>query len=143
MTALLATGCSSGTPAPDHSSAAPPSSQAAAPPAGAAGGCHRLPAAVLPHSAGSLTQADSGAFCLHPGQRVDVFLAAPEQAAQGGRWRVISSSSPKVLAPVSNGVMSPPLGVTPGLFVGRSSGTSVLSSTYPGGNSWRVTLVVR
>jgi hypothetical protein len=71
-----------------------------------------------------------------------VFLTAPAHAAQGTRWQAIGSSSPRVLVPAGNGVMSAPLGVTPGLFVARSAGTSVLTSTFPGGKAWSVTLVV-
>ncbi|MGW5658632.1 hypothetical protein ACWEWG_00810 [Streptomyces sp. NPDC003758] len=135
-TALL-TGCTSAaaTSAPP---AAPPTSSSTA----VAVRCHQLHPATLPRSAGSLTQADSGAFCLRVGQRVDVFLAAPEGAVQGTHWRAIGSSSPEVLAPVGTGVMTAPLGVTPGLFVARSPGASTLTSTCPDGTSWRVTLVV-
>jgi hypothetical protein len=136
-TALLATGCSSSS-ATSAAPSAPPASSAAV----VASRCHRLHPAALPRSVGSLTQADSGDFCLRVGQRVDVFLAAPDGAAQGTRWRTIGSSSPQVLAPVGTGVLTAPLGVTPGLFVARSPGASVLTSTCPDGKSWQVTLVV-
>ncbi|POX52812.1 hypothetical protein [Streptomyces sp. Ru72] len=136
-TALL-TGCSSAA-----ATSAPISARSASSsPTAVAVRCHRLPPATLPRSAGSLTQADAGAFCLRVGQRVDVFLAAPKGAAQGTRWRAIGSSSPQVLAPVGTGVMTAPLGVTPGLFVARSPGVSTLTSTCPDGTSWRATLVV-
>ncbi|MFJ8364096.1 hypothetical protein [Streptomyces sp. NPDC093984] len=136
-TALL-TGCTSAAATSAPPSAPPTSSS----PTGVAVRCHQLHPATLPRSAGSLTQADSGAFCLRIGQRVDVFLAAPEGAVQGMSWRAIGSSNPHVLAPVGTGVMTAPLGVTPGLFVARSPGASTLTSTRPDGTSWRVTLVV-
>ncbi|MEZ0094044.1 hypothetical protein [Streptacidiphilus sp. EB129] len=100
--------------------------------------------AVLPHSAGTLDQTSTGAFCLPVGQSIDVFLTAPNTTApQSDRWAEVASSDSAVLSPGNTGVLTAPLGVTPGVFVGAVPGTSVLSSHSPDGRAWQVTVVVR
>jgi hypothetical protein len=101
--------------------------------------CAKLPDPVLPHSAGELTDQQSGVYCLPRGQRLDVFLAAPKS---GDTWQPVQASG-SILAPTNTGVMTAPLGVTPAMFVGTSDGTSVLSSVAPSGKSWKVTIVVK
>lgn len=111
------------------------------PPAAA---CRALPAAVLPHAAGSLSQADTGTYCLSLGRQVDVFLTAPgDHPAQSARWSPVTSSSPNVLTATSSGVLTAPMGVTPGIFVGTARGTAVVASRLPGGRTWRAVVVVR
>ncbi|MEZ0065603.1 hypothetical protein ABIA32_001603 [Streptacidiphilus sp. MAP12-20] len=101
--------------------------------------CTRLPDAVLPHSAGMLTEQQTGAYCLPRGERVDVFLTA----AKGGQWQPVHASGDGVLAPTSTGVMTAPLGVTPAMFIGATDGTAVLTSGTASGATWKVTVVVK
>ncbi|MEY9965186.1 hypothetical protein ABIA33_003228 [Streptacidiphilus sp. MAP12-16] len=129
-TAALVAGCGGPTPVAVTAASAP------------APACHSLPAPVLPHSAGSLTQITLGTYCLTVGQRVDVFLTAPSSAS-GDKWGAVASSDQGVLVPTSSGVLTAPLGVTPGLFVGATRGTAVLRSSTSTGMSWQVTVVVR
>ncbi|WP_157597257.1 hypothetical protein [Streptacidiphilus rugosus] len=122
-------------------SAAPPrqasSTTVAAAPAPA---CEKLPEGSLPHSAGMLTEQQTGAYCLPRGQRLDVFLTA----TKGSQWRPVhASGAGGVLAPANTGVMTAPLGVTPAMFVGATDGTATLSSaTASGAATWTVTVVV-
>jgi hypothetical protein len=101
--------------------------------------CAKLPDPVLPHSAGELTDQQSGVYCLPRGQRLDVFLTAPKS---GDTWQPVQASG-SILAPTNTGVMTAPLGVTPAMFVGTSDGMSVLTSASPSGRSWKVTIVVK
>jgi hypothetical protein len=146
---FLATACSSGSPgaaapastpsAPAPSAAASTSTSAVAAAAAPAPACTQLPAGVLPHSAGQLTEQQKGVYCLPKGGRVDIFLTA----VRGSQWGQVQASGAPVLAPANTGVMTAPLGVTPGMFVGTADGTAVLSSTTKSGQSWKVTLVVK
>jgi hypothetical protein len=104
--------------------------------------CHSPEAALLPHTAGSLTQADTGAYCLSPGQTLDVFLTAPTAADQPARWSKVTIGDTAVLAYGNSGVMTPPLDVTPGVVVGLGRGTSTVTSTLPDGKTWTATIVV-
>jgi len=135
--ALLAAGCSSsGT----GTAQAQPSSQAAA----SLSTCRAPEPATLPHASGSLTEADSGVFCLGLGQTLDVFLTAPAQSAPGTHWDHISADNTSVVGYGNSGVLTPPLGVTPGVFVGTHPGVATLSSVLlPAGKTWKVTLVVK
>jgi hypothetical protein len=128
---FAAAGCTSSAARP--AAAASPSPQA----------CKPLEAPVLPHAAGSLTEQDSGAFCLAPGQILDVFLTAPVNAAAGTRWSQIQDGDRTVLGYGNSGVLTPPVNVTPGVFVGAGHGATTLSSTLPDGKKWQVTVVVR
>ena len=131
----LLTACSSAAPSPSAAApAAHPSPTATTLPA-----CTKLPDPVLPHSAGELTEQQTGAYCLPRGQRVDIFLTA---ASSDDAWKPVQASG-AVLAPTNTGVMTAPLGVTPAMFVGTSDGTSVLSSSAASGRAWKVTIVVK
>jgi hypothetical protein len=101
--------------------------------------CRPLPPAQLPHSAGTLTQTDSGTYCLHVGGQLDVFLSAdgPQMSA---RWSPVTSSAPQLLASASSGVLTPPVGVTPGVFVATAPGTVQLSSRTSDGKRWQATV---
>jgi hypothetical protein len=137
---LLLTAC--GAPAA-HPSAGPPaaSSGAVASPSVAApppGDCRPLGDAILPNTAGSLTETDSGGFCLSAGQRLTVFLTAAGPA----HWSAVSSSAPQVLAAAKT-PLTAPIGVTAALFAATAPGTVELSSQDGSGKSWRVTVVVR
>lgn len=135
--ALLAAGCSSsGT----GTTQAQPSSQAAV----SLSTCRAPEPATLPHAAGSLTEADSGVFCLGLGQILDVFLTAPAQSTPGTHWDHISADNTSVVGYGNSSVLTPPLGVTPGVFVGTHRGVATLSSVLlPAGKIWKVTLVVK
>ena len=125
---LLAAGCSSGSGTSEVSTTA----------------CKPPEPATLPHTAGSLTEADSGAFCLGLGQTLDVFLTVPAKSAPGARWNEITSGDVSVVGYGNSGVLTTPLGVTPGVFVATHSGVTTLSSTLPAsGTTWKVTLVVK
>lgn len=107
--------------------------------------CHAAEAAVLPHTAGSLTQADSGAYCLRIGQTLDVFLTAPASSGASGpltRWSNPQITDTSVLGYGNNGMVTPTLDVTPGVVVGLSRGTSTVTSTLAGGKTWTATIVV-
>lgn len=134
---LLTSGCTSGT-AILQSQSQTHSQPASSPPA-----CRAPEPATLPHAAGSLTEADSGVFCLGVGQILDVFLTVPSNAAPGTRWTQIKIDDTSVVGYGNSGVLTPPVGVTPGVFVGAHSGTTTISSTLPNGTPWKVTLVVK
>jgi hypothetical protein len=125
LAVLLAAGCSGGKPA----TAAP--------------ACRQPAEAVLPQTAGTLTEADTGAFCLPVGGRIAVFLSAPTGAAAGSdHWGRVASSAPQVLAAAGTAVLTAPMGVTPGMFRGATAGEARLTSTTAAGKSWQVTIVV-
>ena len=115
--------------------AAPAASSPAALPS-----CHAPGPASLPHSAGSLTQADSGVYCLGAGKFLDVFLTAP--AGASGRWSEIRITDTSVLAYGSNGVMTALRTVTPGVVVGYARGATTITSSLPDGKTWTATIVV-
>jgi hypothetical protein len=135
-TALLASGCSSSPAAPQSQST--PSAGPASLPA-----CKAPEAAVLPNTDGSLTEADSGAFCLAVGQVLDVFLTVPANSAPGARWSQIKLADASVVGYGNNGVLTPPIGVTAGVFGAERRGVTTLSSSLPNGTTWKVTLVVK
>jgi hypothetical protein len=112
---------------------------ASAPPASPA--CHSPEAAVLPHTTGSLTQADTGTYCLAVGQTLDIFLTAPSGSSHI-RWGQITIGDTSVLGYGNSGVLTPPVNVTPGVVVGLSRGTTTLSSALPSGKKWTATIVV-
>ena len=103
--------------------------------------CHSPEAAVLPHTAGSLTQADTGTYCLAVGQTLDIFLTAPS-ASGSARWDRVAISDGSVLGYGSNSAMTPPLDVTPGAVIGLGRGAATVSSTLPDGTKWTATIVV-
>ncbi|MGF1430388.1 hypothetical protein [Kitasatospora sp. LaBMicrA B282] len=129
--AALTAGCAARSAKPAAAAAAP----AAAAPTAA---CRQLPDAVLPHTAGSLTEAESGSYCLAVGDQLTVFLTASQ-----GHWAPVTSSGPAVLAAAPTSMLTAPIGVTPGLFAAKATGTVRLSSQDGTGHSWQVTLVVR
>ncbi|MBR7831233.1 hypothetical protein KDK95_33310 [Actinospica sp. MGRD01-02] len=94
----------------------------------------------LPHTAGSLTQTDTGAYCLGVGKILDIFLTAPAGSAAG--WSEIRIKDTTVLAYGNNGVMTAMRGETPGVVVGRARGVSTVTSTLPDGRTWTATIVV-
>lgn len=101
----------------------------------------RAPAADgLPHSEGSLTQTDTGVYCLGVGKLLDIFLTAP--ASSAARWSEIRITDPSVLSYGNNGVLTAMLGETPGVVVGRARGVSTVTSTLPDGKTWTATIVV-
>ncbi|HET9168621.1 MAG TPA: hypothetical protein VFN97_04265, partial [Actinospica sp.] len=102
--------------------------------------CKAPEAGALPHSAGSLTQADTGVYCLGVGKLLDIFLTAP--AGSTGRWSEIRIDDTTVLAYGNNGVMTAMRGETPGVVVGQSRGVSTLTSKLPNGQTWTATVVV-
>jgi hypothetical protein len=109
-------------------------------PGAAAPSCRQPSESVLPNTSGSLDETSAGAYCLRVGEAVAVFLHGQSTARL--RWAPISSSDQVVLAPKSTGVLTAPIGVTPGIFAGRTPGTAKLSSSQPGGATWSVTIVV-
>jgi hypothetical protein len=94
----------------------------------------------LPHSAGSLTQTDTGAYCLGVGKILDIFLTAP--AGASGGWSEIKIKDTSVLAYGNNGVMTSMRGETPGVVVGQTRGVSTVTSALPNGQTWTATIVV-
>src|SRR5438445_2326978 len=90
---LAAAGCGAAHPSPA-------SIAASSPPA-----CRPPEAAVLPHTAGSLSEADSGAFCLASGKVLDVFLTAPADSAPTTRWSRISTADTSVVGYGNSGVL--------------------------------------
>ena len=94
----------------------------------------------LPHSAGSLTQTDTGAYCLGVGKILDIFLTAPAGASAG--WSQIKIKDTSVLAYGNNGVMTAMRGETPGVVIGQTRGVSTVTSTLPNGQTWTATIVV-
>ncbi|MDF3292990.1 hypothetical protein [Streptomyces silvisoli] len=101
--------------------------------------CRTLPPAQLPHSAGTLTETDSGTYCLRVGGQLDVFLTA-KGTQMSARWSPVTSSAPQLLAPANSGVLTPPVGVTPGVFVATAPGTVQLSSRTSDGKRWQATV---
>jgi hypothetical protein len=128
--ATLTAGCSSTQAAPTAASTSLPA-------------CRPPEPATLPDAAGSLTEADSGAFCLAVGQVLDVFLTAPANAAAGVRWRQISVGDTTVVGYGNSGILTPPVNVTPGVFDALHPGATTLSSSLPDGTAWKVTIVVK
>jgi hypothetical protein len=101
----------------------------------------RPPAADgLPHSEGSLTQTDTGTYCLGVGKLLNVFLTAP--ATSTARWSEIQITDTSVLAYGNNGVLTAMRDETPGVIVGKSRGVSTVTSTLPDGQTWTATIVV-
>jgi len=94
----------------------------------------------LPHSAGTITQTDTGAYCLGVGKILDIFLTAPTGSTAG--WSEIRIKDTTVLAYGNNGVMTAMRGETPGVIVGRARGVSTVTSTLPDGRTWTATIVV-
>jgi hypothetical protein len=94
----------------------------------------------LPHSAGSLTQTDTGTYCLGVGKILDIFLTAPVGATGG--WSQVQINDTTVLAYGNNGVMTAMRGETPGVVVGQTRGVSTVTSTLPNGKTWTATIVV-
>jgi hypothetical protein len=104
--------------------------------------CQQPPEGVRPESAGSLDETSSGTYCLTVGALIDVYLHVAPPAT--GRWSTVTSSDPAIVAPRRTGLLTAPVGVTPGIFGGVTPGTATLSSSRPGGGgTWTVTIVVR
>jgi hypothetical protein len=101
--------------------------------------CQQPGEAVMPDSAGSLDETSSGVYCLAVGQSIQAFLHA---VSTGNRWSPIASSDPSILKPLRTGVLTPPVGVTPGYFGGLRAGTATLSSSDTAQHAWSVTIVV-
>ncbi|NUR00867.1 MAG: hypothetical protein HOY79_31375 [Streptomyces sp.] len=160
LAGVLAAGCSgthdpgasrtpSGRPAA-HAASLPPSSPADSPAASSSGrttatACNQPPPASVPGAAGALTEAESGTYCLAVGQQLDVFLTAPGGRRPGAtRWTPITTSAPHVLPPRSSGILTAPVGVTPGIFQAIGPGAAELTSNVPGTDrAWHVTVLVR
>lgn len=104
--------------------------------------CEALPAATLPDTAGSVTQADTGTYCLGVGKVLDVFLTAPAGSAPGRRWSPVAVSDTSVLGYGNNGVLTPPVTVTPAILVGVAPGVTTITSALPGGGTWKAMIVV-
>jgi hypothetical protein len=102
--------------------------------------CQSPAEAVMPGVAGTLDETSTGTYCVSTGQILDVFLHASTPA---NRWTPIASSQPDVLAPQRTGVLTAPVGVTPGIFAAMRAGSAQLSSSQPNGPSWSVTVIVR
>lgn len=102
--------------------------------------CRAPGPAALPHSVGSLTQADTGVYCLSVGKLLDIFLTAPAGATT--RWSEIRITDASVLEYGNNGVMTAMRDVTPGVVIGRARGTTTVTSTLPDGKTWTATIVV-
>jgi uncharacterized iron-regulated membrane protein len=146
LTGLLTAGCS-GAKA-DTSAGVPSSGPPSATPSSVgapARSCKTPPAADVPGAAGALTQADSGTFCLALGEQIDVFLTSPEGQKPGvPRWAPIATSDAHVLTQRSSGILTAPVGVTPGIFEALTRGTVQLTSTIPGGTrTWHVAVLIR
>jgi hypothetical protein len=131
LTALALAGCSASTAHAD-----PPARASSTP------SCRAPEAPALPHTAGSLTQSDTGVYCLAAGQILDVFLTTPAGTAAGVRWAQIKTGDNTVLGYGNSGVLTPPINVTPGVFVGVHAGFTTLTSTLPDGTAWHATIVV-
>jgi hypothetical protein len=102
--------------------------------------CQAPAADGLPHSEGSLTQEDSGTYCLGVGKLLDIFLTEP--AGASGGWSQIKITDTSVLEYGNNGVMTAMRGETPGIVVGRARGVTTVTSTLPNGRTWTATIVV-
>ncbi|WBP86165.1 hypothetical protein [Kitasatospora cathayae] len=100
--------------------------------------CRPPAEAVLPGTAGTLAETDTGSFCLPTGQRLTVFLTATGTA----HWSAVTSSDPRVLAP-AKAPLTAPVGVTPALFAANGPGTAQLTSQDGTGHRWQATIVVR
>jgi len=152
LAGALAAGCSSthethaSRPSPGHTASATASLSpgVTALPSSSAD-CSQPPPADVPGAAGALTQAQSGTFCLAAGQQLDVFLTAPGGRKPGvPRWTAIATSAPTVLSRRSSGILTAPVGVTPGTFQAIQPGTAELTSSVPGtGSTWHVSVLVR
>lgn len=160
LAGALAAGCSgthhtgasqppSGRPAASAASRTP-SNPAGTPAASSSGpatatDCKQPPPAEVPGAAGALTEAESGTYCLAIGQRLAVFLTAPGGHKPGApRWTPIATSAPHVLSPRSSGILTAPVGVTPGIFQALDPGTAELTSNVPGTDrTWHATVLIR
>jgi hypothetical protein len=74
---------------------------------------------------------------------LDVFLTTPAGTPAGTRWGQIRVADTSVIGYGNNGVLTPPVNVTAGVFVGAHRGATTLSSQLPNGTTWQVTLVVQ
>lgn len=139
---VLATGCSGARSTTDASP--PAGGRSSGPPPATTRVCRQPPAAAVPGAAGALSETDTGTFCLGVGQQIDVFLTAPGGRKPGVQpWHRVATSDARVLAPRSSGVLTAPVGVTPGIFQALAPGTVELSSTLPGdSHTWRVTIAI-
>ncbi|WP_324840203.1 hypothetical protein [Actinocrinis sp.] len=72
-----------------------------------------------------------------------MFLTAPANTPAGSRWSDIRVTDTSVIGYGNNGVLTPPVNVTAGVFVGAHRGATTLSSTLPSGTTWHVTIVVQ
>ena len=117
--------------------------------------CAALPSAVGPDVAGSLGNSDDGStFCIHVGDRLNVFLSVPPDQADSG-WTAIALSDGTVLSHEPSGVLTLVRGVTAGIFKAVKAGSTHLSSTKPpcaptssasacpAGDGWQVTITVQ
>jgi hypothetical protein len=89
--------------------------------------CEKAPEGIGPDAKATLQDADSGrTVCLKQGDVITVFLHAPVDEE---RWGPITTLDRGVLTVRSSGVMTLPLGVTAGVFLGAHQGTARLTST--------------
>lgn len=102
--------------------------------------CQQPPEAAIPGLAGALDETSSGAYCLAIGASMGIFLHSTD--TEKLRWTAITSSASGVLKAQQTGVLTAPVGVTPGIFGATAAGVATLSSTEPDGHSWAVTIVV-
>jgi len=92
-------------------------------------GCVAAPAGIGPDAKATLQLADAGkTVCLHHGDVLTVFLAAPPDEAM---WTPIHTSSRRVVEPRSAGVLTLVRGVTGAVFRADARGIATLTSTRP------------
>lgn len=144
--ALLACGQASSTSAGPTAASATPAPPTSLP------GCSAAPEPVGPDADASLGDGDrGGVWCLTTGQRLSVFLHAPDPAS-GIRWGTITPSDPGVLVPRPSGQLTLVRGVTAAVFTAARGGVVTLTALLPpctGASAcapeqvWRATVVVR
>ncbi|MGW1077100.1 hypothetical protein [Streptomyces sp. NPDC002537] len=125
---LLLTGCGGHTAQTARPSPTPP--------------CHNPDKAVLPHTAGTITETDNGGrICVAHGQEIAVFLSAHTTDAHQ-HWQPITSQPGAAVTRDNNGMVTPTIGTTVGLFTPKAPGEIQLTSRRESGGTWRATLVV-
>jgi hypothetical protein len=111
---------------------------AAAPPA-----CKPAHAAEFPTTDAALADGDAGGtFCVRVGETLTVALHVPP-GDTGPPWQPIAPSDTSVLAPVSNGVVALPRGVTATFLSVRKPGVVTITARRGGPPLWKATVVAR
>ncbi|GHF09007.1 hypothetical protein [Streptomyces morookaense] len=125
---LLLAGCGSHTTQTARPSPTPP--------------CHNPDKAVLPRTAGTITEADNGGrICVAHGQEIAVFLDAHTKDAHR-HWQPITLQPGSAVTRHDNGMVTPTVSTTVGLFTPETPGEVQLTSHRESGETWRATLVV-